>query len=267
MSGIAVVSHLCRFSAVIALAGASLLSAAGKEIDLVKTNWTDRLITNVIEVRVPANRFVNEYRTNWVEMVRTNTFNVYFTNVLTRMVTNCVLVDVVRTNAIVAYQTNWQVLNLTNWSTVLVFKTNWVRQSLTNLVAVDLPLGTQPRQEQAAQAPLISRAAALTEPLALEAKRAARLTTNNQVEVELKVRWTNGASAPLLVQQWRLESEDGAILCFGQDRDFRREVPPGRYKVQVKAQRDGNGPLLAALGTLAVTPGEVVLQQRPSKKR
>ena len=267
MNGIAAFSQVSRFFVFVALTGATVLSASGEQIEVVKTNWVERFITNVIEVRVPANRFVTEYRTNYVVQYRTNTCDVYVTNFLTRIVTNRVFVEVARTNAVLAYQTNWQVLNLTNWSTVLVFKTNWVEQPLTNVVAVDVPTSTQPKQESAAPPPAVSKEAALAEPLSLEARRTGRLTTNNQVEVQLKVRWTNDTGTPLLVRQWRLESEDGAILCFGQDRDFQREVPPGKYKVQVKAQSDQHSPLLAALGTLAVTPGEVVLQQKPSRKR
>ena len=53
-----------------------------------RTNWVDRSITNVIEVRMPRNVFVNQYRTNWFESLTTNVISVYATNRLTRFQTN-----------------------------------------------------------------------------------------------------------------------------------------------------------------------------------
>jgi hypothetical protein len=160
-------------------------------------------------------------------------------------------------------------LHLTNWATVLIFKTNWVTQPITNVVQIDLARTAVPgtedetvaapkndRQIEGALTPTSSQNA-----LAMEAKREGRVTGNGSVEVRLSVRWTNNANMPVQVQQWRIEREDGSILCFGQDQEFKRALPVGKYKVEVKAQRD-NGPLLAGLGTLAVMPREVLLQQR-----
>jgi hypothetical protein len=105
----------------------------------------------------------------------------------------------------------------------------------------------------------------LSEPLALQASRGQRVTQNNQVEVQLKVSWTHSPGAPIQVQQWKIEREDGSILCFGQDTEFKRMLPAGTYKVTVRAQRDAGSPLLAALGTLTVTPQEVSVEQRPAR--
>src|ERR1017187_6163805 len=59
---------------------ASGQSLIGAEATVTRTNWFDRWITNVVEVRMPANRFVNEYHTNWVTQLRTNVVDVYSTN-------------------------------------------------------------------------------------------------------------------------------------------------------------------------------------------
>ena len=77
---------------------ASGLSLVGSEANITRTNWFDRWITNVIEVRMPANRFVNEYHTNWVTLLRTNVVDVYATNRVTRTLTNQVAVEASRTN-------------------------------------------------------------------------------------------------------------------------------------------------------------------------
>ena len=249
--------------AIAAALGAASLTVTAAHVNVTRTNQFDRWITNVIEVRMPANRFVNEYHTNYVQQFRTNLVYVYATNTLTRTVTNHLVFDVVRTNYVHTYQTNLKTLNLTNWATVLVMKTNWYTQLVTNAVTIDLPVGTAPAPPPAA----IHEPRALAgNALALEASGGARRGVNNQVDVQLKVRWITGAPAPLLIQQWRIEREDGTILLFGQERDFKRALPAGKYRVEVKAQRDEKAPLFAALGNLAVSPGEVTLQQKPARR-
>jgi len=253
-----------------AVLGAAPLEAAAAQFNVTKTNLVDRWITNVIEVRMPINRFVTQYRTNYVQQIRTNLVPVYRTNVLTRTLTNHVILDVVRTNYFVAYHTNLKALNLTNWSTVLVMKTNWHTQPVTNVVTIDLPVGNTPTPARPSRAGAVAvhpPAATAGNALAIEASRGTRRMSNNQVDVQLRVRWTNGATAPLLVQQWRIEREDGSILLFGQDPEFRRGLPTGKYRVQVKAQRDEKAPLLAARGNLAVSPGKVTLQQIAARKQ
>lgn len=252
-----------------------------------QTNWVDHWTTNTIGVQMEVNRFITEYHTNWITHFRTNFVDLFSTNLVTKMVTNyhtnwitqfktnfvdrfstnlvtkvvtnTFVLDEVQTNFVQAYQTNLQTLSLTNWTTVLAFKTNWVTKPLTNLVQIEMARETTTPSALAVKPP------ALTEPLALQASRSARPTTNNQVEVQLTVSWTHEPAMPVRVQQWRIEREDGSILCFGQDPEFKRALPVGTYKVLVRAQRDIRSPLLAALGTLTVTSREVSLEQRPAR--
>lgn len=275
---------------------ASVAVALGGEVYTVRTNWVERWITNLIEVRMPTNRFADEYRTNWVTQVRTNLINRYTTNWITLTFTNVVRVDAVRTNVAQVSATNWQtvmvprtnwvtqrVTNLvqvdavrtnfaqvsaTNWQTVLMLRTNWVTQRVTNISEIEVAASPSRPVESAGskQAVMVEPAPPKPAPaqpdaLVLEAARTARPASGQQLEVQLKVKWAADQPVPPRVQQWRIESEDGAILCFGQSQEFKRELPAGRYKVTAKVQRLPNGPLLGALGTLTVTPREAVLRQ------
>ncbi len=254
---------LIKLGIICLLLGLTPAAAVAAQANAIKTNLVDRWITNVIEVRMPVNRFVNQFHTNWVDQFSTNRLEVFATNKLVKVLTNWVMISVVRTNFVEAFQTNFKTLNLTNWSTVLVFKTNWVTKPVTNLVEIDLPKSAAPTANvpptQQSAAPQAARPT-VKNFLALEAKRNGQLNRNNQVEVQLTVRWTNGTSA-LQVQQWRVEREDGTFLCFGQDQEFKRDLPIGKYKVEVRAQREKDGPELAALGTLAVSARDLVLRQ------
>jgi surface protein len=308
----AVILSLCT-------AGPSVL---GLEVNVTRTNWVERWITNLIEVHMPLNRFVNEYQTNWVTQFHTNVIEVYTTNRVTRTLTNHFLVDALQTNFVTAYQTNWKTLDLTNWQTAVVMKTNWlarrltneilveafqtnlvtayqtnlktldltnwqtaivmttnwVTQVITNVVQVDLPnssiapaaappVEAAEQKEVPTEAAPSSPAAITTGAVVLEAARTSRPPNNGQVEVQLKIR-ANGDPASLpQVQQWRVEREDRAILCFGQDQEFKRELPAGRYKVEVKLRQDGDGALLTVRGTLVVTPGEAVIRQNLTAKK
>jgi hypothetical protein len=249
----------------------------------VRTNFVDRWITNTAEIQLQVNRFVTEYHTNWLTRVETNYVNlfstnvvtahvtnrvwvtatnfvnVFVTNVLTKTQTNRMVLDLVETNFVLAYQTNLKTLTLTNWTTVVALRTNWISKPLTNMVEIDMAAEPAPVSLPVAKSP------AASEPLAIQATRSARPNANNQVEVHLTVSWTQTPASPVQVQQWRIEREDGSILCFGQDSEFRRALPQGTYKVTVKAQRDAKSPLLAALGTLTVSAREVVVEQRPAR--
>jgi hypothetical protein len=274
---------------------------------LWKTNVIERWITNHVEVRMPTNVFVNEYRTNWFEQWATNVVNVYRTNWNTASVTNTLPVERVRTNFVTAYrtnlltktltnsvpvtlvqtnfvdafrtnfltqqQTNWKTLNLTNWENVLIMKTNWVTQLVTNVVEIDLP-ANRPLAREATSKPAdtpalvsspVASSASPLEPagaLLLDAARTSRPVTNNYAEVRLTARWKNAAAAPLEVPQWRVEREDGAILAFGQEPAFVRELPIGRYKVQLRAQREGNNAVETARGVLDLTAATATMQQK-----
>src|SRR5437868_8770709 len=67
-------------------------SAQGVETFVTRTNWVEKAITNVIEVSMPMNRFVNVYRTNRVEQFRTNVIDLYATNWVGRTATNRLVV-------------------------------------------------------------------------------------------------------------------------------------------------------------------------------
>jgi hypothetical protein len=278
MNGHATVARTVRALAVaLTLCNAGSF-ALGFETTVIRTNWVERWITNFIEIRMPLNRFVNEYHTNWVTEFRTNVFNVYATNRLSRTLTNHFQVDAFRTNFVSAYQTNWKTLDLTNWQTAIVMKTNWVTQPITNVVQVDLPArsvapaATAPvepteAKEASIATPSSLPAAAIPGPVVLEAARTARPPHNGQVEVLLKVRGKGDSASPPQVQQWRVEREDRAILCFGQDQEFKRELPAGKYKVEVKVRQDEDGALLTVKGTLVVSSREAVIQQNLTAKR
>lgn len=131
----------------------SLFLATGAETFVTRTNWVDKAITNVVEVRMPRNVFVNEFHTNWVEQVRTNVVVVYSTNRVTKEIphTNVVTVthyttnyinksqprtvpvDLVFTNFVNVYRTNVKILRLTNDIAVNLVHTNVVDSYRTNL--------------------------------------------------------------------------------------------------------------------------------------
>ncbi|HTL18017.1 MAG TPA: hypothetical protein VL793_12330 [Patescibacteria group bacterium] len=225
----------------------------------IHTNWVDHWVTNTTDIYMQLNRFVTEYHTNCVTSARTNYIDVFATNVLIKIHTNTLVVQAVKTNWVQTYRTNFVMLNLTNWTTVLAFRTNWVTKPVTNMVEIELPRETAVKTSADG-----GTSSVFSEPLALQASRTARAPANNQVEVQLSISWRNGARVPVQVQQWRIERDDGSILCFGQETEFRRSLPIGTYKITVRAQRDAKSPLVAALGTLTVTSREVLLEQRPA---
>ena len=324
---------------ILAFAFAASHRSLAEEVTVTRTNWTERWITNEIEVRMPTNVFVDEFHTNWVPNYLTNVVAVYNTNFVTEnltnvisvdetrtvmhtnfvpnyvtnfvdvyttnwltetvtnvvavealralyvpeyktnltvvTVTNEVAVDLVHTNVVDHWQTNWTTLTLTNWETVLVFRTNRIAQPITNIVLVDLstnrtaaaaatPNAAVQPADSSAQAPAAPLLASWTEEFVMEATKTSRVPPKNLGDVLLQVKWKSKPGAPLQVREWRVEREDGAILCFGQDREFRRELPFGRYRIEVKAQADANSPLLATRNTLLLSPTEAVILPKSS---
>jgi hypothetical protein len=302
MNGNTALVGLLRVLAFTVVLSASSPSLAGAEVTITQTNWVERWITNVINIQMPENRFVDEYHTNWVTQMRTNIVDryatnwtmvkltneivvaetwtnyvtAYHTNWNTRTLTNHTTLNLLRTNSVDQYQTNWSTLNLTNWETVVLFKTNWITQPLTSVVQVDLPSqpaaaaappseAVEPRKTPAeAASPAPARWAG---PLAIEAARTSQSPANDLVEVQLKVRRTDNNAAPLLVQNWRVEREDGAVLLFGQDQQFKRPLPAGKYKVEAKLKAEGDDPPLSVRGTLSVTLRDATIQPRLLVKR
>ena len=275
---------------------------AGAEIDVARTNWTERWITNFIDVRRPTNIFVDEFHTNWLRQFVTNVVDVYATNWITQEATNMIsvpatrtvrvteyktnwtslrrtneiAVEAMQTNFVSQWQTNWKTFTLTNWETVLVLKTNWILQPVTNVVQIDL-FTNRPAAAQAAPetpnppkgiaiAPVVTAGSTSIEALQIEATQTGRRPANGMVEVQLTVSWTAEPEAPLHVQQWRVEREDGAILSFGRERQFKPSLAVGRYKVEVRAQREENGPPVVARSRLTVSPTEAVILSQASAR-
>ncbi len=212
-------------------------------VEVFATNWISQKVTNTVPVEATRKVQITEYRTNYNTVTLTNRVPVQF----------------VMTNFVEAWRTNYRTLNVTNWETVLVMKTNWVTQPVTNVVNIDLITNRAPAQELArptSSAPdspvqvLPQGNSTYTSSIQLEAFRSSRPPNRNVAELIIQARWVGESNVELQVRQWRVESEDGAILCHSQDQDFRRELPTGRYRIEVKAQRDTTGPLLAAKGVV-----------------
>jgi hypothetical protein len=261
------------------LAGLTSASAAStpanvQAVNVVRTNWTPRYITNVIEVSAPQNVFVTEYRTNWIQRSLTNVVEVSLTNWATRTLTNTTILTLYRTNFVDRYatnwttvaMTNWNTLMLTNWETVVVTKTNWIRQPMLNVVEVNVPV-----TEAVLPAPAPVAAPVETVPAALAGPAApagdvllvdvVRLTTtaaDNRRELKFSVRLAADSTVPLQVEQWRVERDDAAVLFYAQTQEFKRALPPGRYSIQVTARRDAASPLLTLRRTLEVAGDSVV---------
>jgi hypothetical protein len=282
---------------------AVLQSLTGAETYVTRTNWVDKAITNIVEVLMPNNVFVNEYHTNWVEQLHTNvvvrelprkvTVDFVHTNVTTHYSTNyinkseerIVYVDLVSTNFVDVFRTNVKVLRLTNdiainlvktnfvdryftnFQTVLVMKTNWVTQPVTNVVQLDLPERSTPSSLVAAakpeRQPLKTPLGKLDGPL-LEGAKTSTQPENSLVEVLLRVRWPDTADARP-IQQWKVEREGGTFMCVGQEQTFKKELPVGSYKIEVTLK--SGTPAQVVRGTLIITANEVVVRQKPSGKR
>jgi hypothetical protein len=241
-------------------------------VDHYATNVVRRTVTNEILVKAYATNAVNAYRTNLSRMTLTNweTVAVVKTNWVRQTVTNLVVLDAYTTNLVTAYRTNLTRLNLTNWETVLVMKTNWVTQMVTNTVGIDLPARQVADSTGSPTAATRSETiATVTEPatisaldLVLEATRTRRVDRTPGNEVLISVR-TSVQNAPTLqIRQWRVEGENGSVLCFGQDPVFRRALPVGRYRIEVQVQPTGVGVTLVARGTLVVTVPGVSIEPR-----
>ena len=271
MNGKTALAGLARVLAFNLVLSASSPSLAGAEVTITQTNRVERWITNVITIQMPQNRFVDEYHTNWVTRLRTNIVDVYATNWTMLKQTNEIKVASTWTNYVTAYQTNWSTLTLTNWETVVLFKTNRITQPVTSVVQVDLP--SRPAAAAAAPADAVEPRAAPAEaaspasagwagPLALEAARTSLPPANGLVEVQLKVRRTDNTAAPVQIQNWRVERDDGAVLLFGQEQQFKRPLPVGKYKVEAKLKAEGDDSPLSVRGTLSVTLRDATIQPR-----
>lgn len=229
-------------------------------VTLVHTVPVPQVITNQIEVYVPTNTFISVYRTNYYPAFRTNVFEVHQTNWLTRNFTNTIVVELTQTNLVTRYQTNLQTLTLTNWEPVLVFKTNWVTQPVANVVHVEVPI-RQPEAAAPATAGPMVVPVAVANGFTLEASRTGKLPVNDQVEVSLKLKPAGGTSLAISSQEWQVQRTDGSVLLFGQGPEFKRDLPLGSYKVEVKARIGVSAPVRIR-GNFELTR-DAIIQQKP----
>ena len=243
-------------------------------VDAYKTNWITRDVTNEMAIDLIETNFVEAYTTNWtqklltneivVNLIQTNTVDRYQTNWMAKHLTNEIVLNLVQTNLVDRYRTNWKTLNLTNWQNVLVMKTNWVTQPITNIVFLDLPAPQSAQSSLGQGDPSAQSSGELAEPPTIEAARTFRPSVNNVYEVSLKIRWTT--PAPQQVQHWWIARQDGAYLSVGQDREFRRELPAGTYRIEAKVQREPDSAVVILRGSMVVTPRDVVVTPGPSGK-
>lgn len=112
---------------------AVLQPVVGAETYVTHTNWIEKTITNVVEVRMPRNIFLDEYRTNWLEQIHTNVVVVYSTNHVVRDLPRNVEVDIVHTNIVTHYTTNYINKALPRTVTVDLVFTNFVNFYTTNV--------------------------------------------------------------------------------------------------------------------------------------
>jgi hypothetical protein len=98
------------------------------------TNVTARYITNLIQVSIPTNIFVDEFRTNWVRRDITNIVALFRTNLFPWTRTNTLVVSRYITNAVTTYRTNLNTITQTNWETVVVNRTNTITKPVTKVV-------------------------------------------------------------------------------------------------------------------------------------
>ncbi len=252
-------------------------SSPAAEVFVTKTNWSERWITNLVEVSMPRNRFVDEYHTNWISRTLTNHVQAYATNWSSTTITNVTTVQATHTNFAQAY--------VTNLETVVLLKTNWVTQRVTNETTISLPApapiaAAVPEKKPVVTAvptpapkPVAALAASAPaspsgpDALVLEAWRTGSTASGAQAEVQINVKWAAGEGAHPQVQQWRVESDDGAVMCYGLTQEFKRELPAGSYKVTAKVQRASGGPVLLAMGTLSITSSGVAVRTRTEAAR
>ncbi len=219
-----------------------------------------QVITNRIEVYVPTNTFISVYRTNVYPAYRTNVIVVFQTNLLTQTLTNTVVVALTQTNRVTRYHTNLQTLTLTNWEPVLVFKTNWITQPATNEVQVDVS-ARRPESPPPASADPTMVTVAVGGGFTLEASRTAKAPANDQVEISLRLKSVSSSSPAFSSYEWQVQRTDGSVLLFGQGPEFKRDLPLGSYKVEVRARTSDHAPALRIRGNFELTRDKIIQQK------
>ena len=253
-------------------------------VQVPQTNRVTRWQTNHPVVTLTRTNYVDVCRTNWmtrkelrevvIERSRTNFWDVYHTNWTTRLQTNEVAITLTRTNFVEQFRTNWQTIYLTNWQTVLAIRTNRIVQHVTNVAEINLPAEPTSRLQNNPRAVDAGSVTSKIEPTApasddpiIEGSRTTRPVARNLAEVELRIRWPKDIADPLPVRHWKIESENGAFLCFGQEQQFIRELPLGTYRVEANLYRAVDNAGLVAYGRLTVSAQQASVQPRASGKR
>jgi hypothetical protein len=72
-----------------------------------------------------------------------------------------------------------------------------------------------------------------------------------------------GDTPRLASYEWRVERTDGSVLLFGQEPEFKREVPLGTYRIEVKTRAAASSPFVRVRGVVEVTDREVIQQRSP----
>jgi hypothetical protein len=254
-------------------------------VDVYATNWSRLTVTNLVSVEAFHTNFTDDYHTNWVTLnltnnvkvdaVRTNNITRYRTNLHDLRMTNEVAINEFHTNFVDRYRTNLKTLTLTNWEQVLVMKTNWISQQVTNVVQLDLVAKSNHAPESAptekevavdstppVQTSQTPPTTLMSEGIEIRATLESRSATPSQPEVLLWARLGTDPSVVLHVEQWRVEKGDATILLFSQSQEFKRQLPLGKYNVDVRVKRDINGPVLAGHGVLDLSSTSAVMQQK-----
>lgn len=80
------------------------------------------------------------------------------------------------------------------------------------------------------------------------------------VEVLFKLKSADGTTPKLAAYEWRVQRTDGSVLLFGQDLEFKRELPMGTYRIEVKTRKTASTPFVTVRGFVEVTASEVIPQ-------
>jgi hypothetical protein len=100
--------------------------------------------------------------------------------------------------------------------------------------------------------------------LILEATRTAKPSANGQAEISLKLKLAGNEAPTFLSQEWQVERTDRSVLLFGRGPEFKRELPLGTYKVEVKTRSTEDSPVVRVGGNFEVMRDEVI-QQKPAR--
>ena len=192
-----------------------------------------------------------------VQVYQTNYANVHLTNTLD--------IHKFRTNYAQITHTNFQTLFFTNYQDVLVMRSNYVTIPVTTFAKSPTPAGPKvgvvqtnaqtnaPAKSEPIQFLPSPPSPVLSDNFRIEVYGPSRKTPDGHYSIDLKVRSLSGPDH-VTVQQWKVERDDGAVLCFSSDRYFTRDLLPGNYRVQVLLRQPKETDVFAARASLVVGP-------------